>query len=153
MLEPEPVDKEAPQEGHQAVPVPGENTEALQATSESGNPCPLAISRGGGCDHPCAGTHTRTLCVCREMLTTPPTPSPGISELWGLLPGVDKRFSTAEDTEIDTNTVQGMANTGTVDAKIAWNVFIRALLVSVVCTLIALLLFKVAPAWTKDVKE
>ncbi|XP_032568713.1 uncharacterized protein LOC116799577 isoform X5 [Chiroxiphia lanceolata] len=35
-LEREPVDKEAPQEGHQAVPVPGENTGAVQPTGVSG---------------------------------------------------------------------------------------------------------------------
>ncbi|XP_017692833.1 PREDICTED: uncharacterized protein LOC108508514 isoform X3 [Lepidothrix coronata] len=35
-LEREPVEKEAPQEDHQAVPVPGENTGAVQPTGVSG---------------------------------------------------------------------------------------------------------------------
>lgn len=100
---------------------------------------------------PVPETHTRTLCVCTEMPTTPHTP--GISELWGFPPGVDKRFSRAEDTKTDPDTMEGMANTGTVDAKITWSVFVRAFLVSVVCSLIALLLLKVAPAWAKDIKE
>ncbi|XP_017587801.1 PREDICTED: uncharacterized protein LOC108446237 [Corvus brachyrhynchos] len=98
VLEPEPLDKEAPQEGHQAVAVPGGNSKALQPT------------------------------------------------------GVDKRFSSTEDTKTDPNTVEGMANAGTVNAKITWR-FIRAFLVSVFCSLIALLLLKVAPVWAKDIKE
>ncbi|CAN8205760.1 unnamed protein product [Coccothraustes coccothraustes] len=98
-LEPEPVDKEAPQEGHQAVPGPGENTEALQPTA------------------------------------------------------VDKRFSSAEDTMTDPNTAEGMANTGPVDAKFTSRVFVIAFLVSMVCSLTALMLVKVALAWAKGIKE
>ncbi|XP_064256576.1 uncharacterized protein LOC135287157 isoform X2 [Passer domesticus] len=109
VLEPEPVDKEAPQEGHEAVPVPGRNSEALEPTR--------------------------------------------MSEMWEYPPGVEKRFSTAEDTKRDPNTVEGMADTGTVDAQITWSVFVRAFLMSVVCSLIVLLLLKVAPAWAKDIKE
>ncbi|XP_030145857.4 uncharacterized protein [Taeniopygia guttata] len=98
VLNAEPVDKEAPQEGRQAVPVPGGSSEALQPT------------------------------------------------------GVEKRFSSAEDTKTDPNTVEGMASTGIVDAEIIWSVR-RVFLVSVVCSLIALLLLKVAPAWAKDIKK
>ncbi|KAF2976419.1 hypothetical protein EK904_014002 [Melospiza melodia maxima] len=98
VLEAETVDKEAPQEGQQAVP-DEENSEAFEPT------------------------------------------------------GMEKRFSSAEDTKTDPNTVEGMANPGAVDAKFAWSVFVRAFLVAVVCSLIALLLLKVAPAWAKDIKE
>nr|XP_030145857.3 uncharacterized protein LOC115498193 isoform X2 [Taeniopygia guttata] len=98
VLNAEPVDKEAPQEGRQAVPVPGGSSEALQPT------------------------------------------------------GVEKRFSSAEDTKTDPNTVEDMASTGIVDAEITWSVR-RVFLVSVVCSLIALLLLKVAPAWAKDIKK
>ncbi|XP_023796664.1 uncharacterized protein LOC111938927 [Cyanistes caeruleus] len=99
VLEPEPVDKETPQEDHQEEPVPEGNSEALQPT------------------------------------------------------GVFKRFSSAEDKKTDPNTVEDMENTGTVDAKITWSVFIRAFLVSVVCSLIVLLLLRVAPAWANDIKK
>lgn len=37
--------EEAPQEGRQAVPVPGENTRAFHTTGVSGNCCPLGIQR------------------------------------------------------------------------------------------------------------
>ncbi|KAL9823417.1 uncharacterized protein GJ701_015743 isoform 2-T2 [Geothlypis trichas] len=98
VLEAASVDKEAPQEGQQAVP-DEENSEAFEPT------------------------------------------------------GVEKRFSSAEDTKTDPNTVEDMATPGPADAKLTWSVFVRAFLVAVVCSLIALLLLKVAPAWAKDIKE
>lgn len=146
------MDKEALQGGRQAMPVPGGSSEALQPTGESGNPCPLAILRVEIVATPAPGTHTQPLCECSEMSPTPHIPFLGISELWEYPPGVEKRFSSAEDTKTDPNTAEGMASTGIVDAEITSSV-IRVFLVSVVCSLIALLLLKVAPAWAKDIKK
>lgn len=100
---------------------------------------------------PVSGTHTHTLCECSEIPTTSLTPFLGMSEMWEYPPGVEKRFSTAEDTKRDPNIVEGMADTGTVDAQITWSVFVRAFLMYVVCSLIVLLLL--LKAWEKEMKE
>ncbi|XP_016159082.1 PREDICTED: uncharacterized protein LOC101813504 isoform X2 [Ficedula albicollis] len=68
--------------------------------------------------------------------------------------GVDERFSRAEDTRADPSPVEGMADTGTADAKLTWLAFVRAFFViSMICTLVTLLLFKMTPAWAKHIKK
>ncbi|RMB91007.1 hypothetical protein DUI87_32605 [Hirundo rustica rustica] len=99
VIEIELLDKEAPQEIQQAVPVPEENSEALQPT------------------------------------------------------GMIKRFDSAEDTETDPNTLEGMANTGRADKKITQSIFLRGILMAVDYFMILLLAVSVVPAWAKDIKE
>lgn len=64
-----------------------------------------------------------------------------------------KRFSSAEDTKTDPNIVEGVANTGTDDPEITWSILGRIFLAGLVYAMIVLLVVKVAPAWTMDIKE
>lgn len=147
------MDEKAAEEGQQALADPEENSEALQPTGESGIPVPWPSLGVEVMDIPVPGTHTGTPWMCRELPTTPHTPSPGIPELWGFPPGAVKRFSSAEDTKTDPNAVEGTANTGTDDPKMAWSILGRIFLAGVIYAMMVLLVVKVAPAWAMDIKE
>ncbi|KAL2296277.1 hypothetical protein Nmel_018577 [Mimus melanotis] len=141
---------------------------------------PLGAAMDGGSGDPGDGSDSPGSYVAFDLLWELPAQGPNVSEAsraglknesglgnisWPLmkrpefttllkerLTGVDKRCSSAEDTEAEPST-EGMASTARVDAKTTWAVFIRAFLVAVVFGLIGLLLLKVVPAWTKDIKE
>ncbi|XP_039242321.1 uncharacterized protein LOC113995197 [Pipra filicauda] len=96
-LEREPVDKEAPQEDHQAVPVPGENTGAVQPT---GVPGPEYRDGRGQ-------SSQDTSKVLHEILGQLKTIARGVNSL-SLNSAVDgRRFTSAVVGRADPNLVDG----------------------------------------------
>lgn len=95
------MQEEAPQEGQQTVPVPGENTWAFYTTGGSGNRCSLAIQQ-----------HLlRSPCVCRlcpgaKLSVQSQCSASSQEQLWAITSGVQVVAVAVPGTHLDALWVQ-----------------------------------------------